>query len=245
MNGQSRAKTYQERAARNPIFLNIRSNFEAAERQLLQELNNLRLAQHSLWHNSVESRVACKLKNISVFDVKIWFLVFVLMVADQGLLIFCVVFLIFLAYVAEPLLEANFERRNRLVLADIRCKVALCNSSLGGIRNEFASKWDEACSTFVGYPPDWIERRKRVLDRDRNICTNCGARPENGKLELHAHHIIAISNGGNNMMSNLVTLCHFCHKNVDLEHQETRPSWEFDNTNSVRRRRKVKPRSVE
>ena len=65
------------------------------------------------------------------------------------------------------------------------------------------------------YPSDWTTRRKTVYDRDDYTCQHCGA--GGGKhedAELHAHHIVPLSKGGNNEYSNLTTLCSTCHSAV-------------------------------
>jgi len=59
------------------------------------------------------------------------------------------------------------------------------------------------------YPEDWNERRKKVLDRDGYKCQKCGKED----TELHVHHRIPISRGGNHKLSNLITLCSSCHEN--------------------------------
>jgi replicative superfamily II helicase len=68
----------------------------------------------------------------------------------------------------------------------------------------------------VGNPPeDWDELRKRVYFRDDYRCQNCGrGGGPNGSAELHAHHIVPKSRGGNNKLSNLITLCSSCHNNI-------------------------------
>jgi len=48
--------------------------------------------------------------------------------------------------------------------------------------------------------------RGRVLDRDGNSCRNCGSSDD-----LHLHHIVPLSNGGNHIESNCVVLCSSCH----------------------------------
>lgn len=63
-----------------------------------------------------------------------------------------------------------------------------------------------------GYPSDWNSRRKNVYERDGYECQNCGAYGgTNGDAELHAHHIVPISNNGTHKMSNLVCMCRRCH----------------------------------
>ncbi len=59
-----------------------------------------------------------------------------------------------------------------------------------------------------GYPPFWKYLREVILRRDGNRCqvTGCPSR-----VELHIHHMKAISQGGEHVPSNLVTLCDFHH----------------------------------
>ena len=62
---------------------------------------------------------------------------------------------------------------------------------------------------FVGYPPDWKERRLRVFQRDSYACRRCARvfSPE----KLQAHHIVGVADGGTCRMSNLMSLCASCH----------------------------------
>jgi hypothetical protein len=56
-----------------------------------------------------------------------------------------------------------------------------------------------------GYPPNWEEISKEVRERDGYRCTHPGC-GETG-LTLHVHHVIPLSRGGSNALSNLLTLC--------------------------------------
>lgn len=74
--------------------------------------------------------------------------------------------------------------------------------------------WNRYCVACNGYPPDWDERRGIVKQRDGYKCTECGY-PDGfsrRSRNLHAHHIIPLSKGGDNSLDNLVTLCHICHR---------------------------------
>ena len=53
----------------------------------------------------------------------------------------------------------------------------------------------------------WREARIQVLNRDGNRCRNCGS-TEN----LHVHHIQWKRDGGEDKLSNLITLCRSCHQ---------------------------------
>lgn len=49
-----------------------------------------------------------------------------------------------------------------------------------------------------------------VLNRDNYTCRHCKGRRKDSKLEVH--HIVFRSRGGSDEESNLITLCHTCHK---------------------------------
>lgn len=53
----------------------------------------------------------------------------------------------------------------------------------------------------------WEVLRKEVLRRDGYRCGNCNA--ENMRLDVH--HIVPVSAGGSNRLTNLKTLCFDCH----------------------------------
>ena len=55
------------------------------------------------------------------------------------------------------------------------------------------------------YAKEYNEARKMIKDRPR-ICVNCGS-TEN----IEMHHIVPLSEGGNNVESNIVMLCRACH----------------------------------
>lgn len=51
-----------------------------------------------------------------------------------------------------------------------------------------------------------------VLNRDNYTCQYCKGKHKDNKLEVH--HIVFRSQGGSNEESNLITLCHTCHKDL-------------------------------
>ena len=59
---------------------------------------------------------------------------------------------------------------------------------------------------------DFENTKAMVLNRDNYTCQYCKGKHKDSKLEVH--HIIYKSNGGSNEESNLITLCHTCHKDV-------------------------------
>ncbi len=58
-----------------------------------------------------------------------------------------------------------------------------------------------------GYPSNWLDISKTVRERDAYRCRYCGS----SDRILHVHHIIPLSKGGSNSLSNLITLCEKCH----------------------------------
>lgn len=69
------------------------------------------------------------------------------------------------------------------------------------------------------YPSDWNSRRTEVYKRDDFKCQDCGARGgPYGSAELHAHHLVPLSSGGTNDMSNLITVCEACHHHLHSKH---------------------------
>ena len=59
------------------------------------------------------------------------------------------------------------------------------------------------------YPPDWEERRQKVLDKAKYKCQECKT---DMVLNLHVHHIKHLGRGGSNKVSNLMALCERCHE---------------------------------
>lgn len=59
------------------------------------------------------------------------------------------------------------------------------------------------------------ELRKEILRRDNYTCNMCANfHFEDGYSSMQVHHIIPVSEGRNDEHSNLITLCHPCHKKV-------------------------------
>ena len=54
--------------------------------------------------------------------------------------------------------------------------------------------------------------REYVLIRDRHTCQHC--KGESGCKTLHVHHITYRSQGGTDMVNNLITLCEDCHRKL-------------------------------
>jgi len=65
-----------------------------------------------------------------------------------------------------------------------------------------------------GYPPDWEDRRLRVLRRDGYRCQHCRIRSTRvDDISLDVDHIVPKSKGGTHEISNLRALCPECHSN--------------------------------
>lgn len=63
---------------------------------------------------------------------------------------------------------------------------------------------------------EWFDLRRRVLRRDNHQCRNCGI-----SSNLCVHHIVPVSEGGNETLSNLATLCRECHRRAHAERIRT------------------------
>ncbi len=62
------------------------------------------------------------------------------------------------------------------------------------------------------YPPDWDTLRREVYRRASHTCQNCGR----DDRVLNAHHIVPLSVGGTNELTNLACLCRDCHKLIHV-----------------------------
>jgi len=89
---------------------------------------------------------------------------------------------------------------------------------MGVEQAEINTAYDDADAYDGRYPPDWDTRRIAVLQRDSYTCSNCGVRsgPYGGDSAppLHVHHVVPLSDGGSNRLSNLTTLCESCHNDA-------------------------------
>ena len=62
------------------------------------------------------------------------------------------------------------------------------------------------------YGPDWKKKSRRTRRRDQWTCAQCGWRAtKRNRHFLHAHHIVPRSQGGDNALHNLTSLCVRCH----------------------------------
>lgn len=59
----------------------------------------------------------------------------------------------------------------------------------------------------------WFRIRQDCFNRDNNRCRACGY-----PGDLEAHHIVPVSEGGDNTQDNLITLCSKCHDEQHSRH---------------------------
>lgn len=67
--------------------------------------------------------------------------------------------------------------------------------------------------------PEWRRTRRAVLYRDNYHCLRCDKRFPSDRLTVH--HLIPRSEGGPDIMTNLVTLCGECHDLVEIQNLRT------------------------
>ena len=92
---------------------------------------------------------------------------------------------------------------------DLRSRIASAETSFRAAAIACESVRAKATPVFdamLDYPPDWPLRSAAVAARDR-VCTNCGA-----SRTLQAHHVVPLSKGGSNKLTNLKLLCERCHQ---------------------------------
>lgn len=92
------------------------------------------------------------------------------------------------------------------------------------VQDEIYHRFDDPTAHPSRYPPDWDARRKAVYRRDGYQCQECGRKSgphaDGDSVRLHAHHVVPLSHGGVNALSNLTTLCEPCHNRAH-EHDIT------------------------
>lgn len=73
------------------------------------------------------------------------------------------------------------------------------------------------------YPVNWDDLRRQVLDRHLHRCVNCHTIGGDNCLEVH--HIVPVGQAGSHRPSNLVPLCHNCHRAAHGEKMAPRVRW--------------------
>ncbi len=87
---------------------------------------------------------------------------------------------------------------------------SLVKKQFNAKKNEIDEWWRTSCINFRGYPPDWEERRAEVIEGCSRTCVTCSCT----QVPLHVHHIVPLSKGGSNDLSNLLALCENCHEDI-------------------------------
>lgn len=76
----------------------------------------------------------------------------------------------------------------------------------------------DACWERYGGKLNWELTRATVLMRDEFVCRLCLTRKKSH--ELRVHHMLPLSKGGTNELTNLITLCSKCHKRLHPENSK-------------------------
>lgn len=82
------------------------------------------------------------------------------------------------------------------------------------------------------YGPNWNQQRRAALERDGHTCQLCGMDSEEHRetyrCQLNIHHIVRFKafddHQSANELSNLVTVCHNCHKTLEQQDESTQRS---------------------
>ena len=77
-----------------------------------------------------------------------------------------------------------------------------------------SNHYSKRLSNSGNYSEDWKKLREERLRMDNYICQKCGFDGHKQKHLLNVHHKVALSRGGRNKLSNLITLCKKCHDKV-------------------------------
>lgn len=88
------------------------------------------------------------------------------------------------------------------------------------------------------YTSNWKELSDAVKERDNYTCIRCSEKgfKAGGKEYLNAAHIISKFYGGKDEMSNLETVCLFCHVEEHGEHMLNSPFYKREFKKSAARR---------
>ena len=84
---------------------------------------------------------------------------------------------------------------------DLRAKLAKVNSILTGIYDHLPC-----------WPPDWDERKRRVITENGSICSGCGE-----ERDVYLLHDIPVFEGGTNELDTLRLICRACYTGMYRE----------------------------
>ena len=91
------------------------------------------------------------------------------------------------------------------------------NRDIGGIVDSIFEARSKEEVHDLRYESNNPQFRKEILDAHGNACANCG---KTNDIELH--HIVPLSVGGTNAISNVIPLCRECHRSIHFH----KKSWE-------------------
>ncbi len=86
-------------------------------------------------------------------------------------------------------------------IEDLRAKLAKLKSVLTAIYDHLPC-----------WPPDWDERKRRVIRENGSVCSRCGE-----EQDVYLVHDIPVFEGGTNELENLVLSCAACHTSMYKE----------------------------
>ena len=218
----------------HPTFVRIKEKYRALKQPYKQLQEEFETKKESIWYDSSEYRLLCKLKRLPRFKgitlIISGILAFVLLgeIGALGFLIFLPLLLYSIALKLIDNISEGFKdsvlQRSSKQLMPYEEKTSIAKSELDKLQSAYDAEWEAACETYAGYPPDWKERCEKVKLRDGYKCTECGYPDGFQRMsrELHVHHKKSLLDGGRNSLGNLVTLCHICHRKVDKRHSRIR-----------------------
>ncbi len=86
-------------------------------------------------------------------------------------------------------------------LKDLRAKLVKVNSILTGLYDHLPC-----------WPPDWDERKRRIIKENDSICSYC-----NKEQDVYVVHDIPVFEGGTNELENLTLVCAECYRGTYRE----------------------------
>ena len=135
------------------------------------------------------------------------------------------VWLMLLESASENEIRGEFKTDAESIADTLNCKTEHVDAiiqefqSLGMDCDGRICKWDESQPANRSIP-GWASLRRAVFERDGFICQYCGTSGDG--VVLHCDHVIPVSRGGDDFMSNLATACSQC--NLE-KHAKTPEEW--------------------
>jgi 5-methylcytosine-specific restriction endonuclease McrA len=106
--------------------------------------------------------------------------------------------------------ETSLYRKKRF------CGNQLCKTSIDiKVKNSNYKKQQRKIEKGTFRPGVEKELRAKILERDGHVCRICFVGSETKKMQVH--HIVPLSDGGDDTISNLIVLCSRCHTDVHKE----------------------------